>query len=114
MTYSRSTPFFSSPWWMTGVYTADDLQAEVLGEVEGPDGGGRVGTGIHPDFSGALRARRRQEVSFVDTHRIISWTSQDFLFPMMVNSPCSFLLVTLEFESFLAAQLCWWRRGCQT
>lgn len=53
MTYSRSTPFFSSPWWMTGDYTADDLQAGVQGEVEGPDGAGRVGIfGIHPDLVG--------------------------------------------------------------
>lgn len=53
-----------------------------------------------------------QEGSFAD--RIISWMSQNILFPTLVNSPCPFLLVTLGFESFLATQLCWWRRGCQT
>ena len=48
---------------MTGGYTADDLQ----GEVEGPDGGCRAGTGVHPHFTGAIRAGRRQKVSFADT-----------------------------------------------
>lgn len=40
---------------MAGGYTADDLQAGVQGEVEGPDGGGRAGIGVHPDFTGAIR-----------------------------------------------------------
>lgn len=44
---------------MAGAYTGDDLQAGVQGEVEGPDGGGRAGIGVHPDFIGAIRARRR-------------------------------------------------------
>jgi len=32
--------------------------------------------------------------SALQTHRIISWMSQNILFPTLVNSPCSFLLVT--------------------
>lgn len=72
-----------------------------------------VGAGLGlrtPDFTGAIRARRRaggqlcrRTESFPECHR----TSCSLT---LVNSPCPFLLVTLGFESFLAAQLCWWEK----
>lgn len=79
---------------MAGGYTADDLQAGVQGEVEGPDGGGRAGIGVHPDFTGAIRARRRaggqlcrHTESFPECHRTscsLHWSTLHALFCLLL------------------------------
>lgn len=98
---------------MTSGYTADDLQAGVQGEVEGPDGGCRAGIGVHPDFTGAIRAGRGQEVSFADTQNHFLDVTEH-LVPYTGQLSMLFSACYSGVESFLAAQLCWWRRGCQT